>query len=70
VISFQLPVNGHVTLQVFEVNGREAATLVDGEMTAGGHTATFAPHDLAGGIYFYKITAGKFTQTRKAILLK
>jgi hypothetical protein len=70
VISFQLPVSSHVMLQVFDVNGREVATLVDGEMPAGKHAVPFAPRDLAGGLYFYKLTAGKFTQTRKAILMK
>jgi len=70
VISFQLPVSNHVTLKVFDVNGREVATLVDGEMSPGNHTVTFAPRDWAGGIYFYKLTAGKFSQTRKAILMK
>jgi hypothetical protein len=70
VISFQLSVNSHVTLKVFDVNGREVATLVDGEMAAGNHVVTFAPRDLAGGLYFYKLTAGKFSQTRKAVLMK
>jgi len=70
VISFQLSVNSHVTLKVFDVNGREVATLVDGEMEAGKHAVTFAPRDLAGGLYSYKITAGKFSQTRQAILMK
>ncbi|NUO80908.1 aryl-sulfate sulfotransferase [candidate division KSB1 bacterium] len=70
LISFQLPVSSHVTLKVFDVNGREVATLVDGEMTVGRHRVPFAPSDLAGGLYFYKITAGKFSQTRKAILMK
>jgi hypothetical protein len=70
VISFQLPVSSHVTLKVFDVNGREMATLVNGEMAAGNHRVTFAPRDLAGGIYFYKITAGKFSQTRKAVFVK
>jgi hypothetical protein len=70
VISFQLPVSSHVTLKVFDVNGREVARLVDGEMTAGNHAVTFAPHDVAGGIYFYKLTVGKMTQTRQALLLK
>jgi hypothetical protein len=55
---------------VFDVNGKEVATLVDGEMTAGDHTVPFAPRDLAGGLYFYQLTAGKFSQTRKAILMK
>jgi hypothetical protein len=70
VISFQLSVNSHVTLKVFDVNGREVATLVDGEMSAGNHAVTFVPRDVAGGIYFYRITAGKFSRTRKAVLIK
>ncbi|RIK56407.1 hypothetical protein DCC62_30435, partial [candidate division KSB1 bacterium] len=59
-----------VTLKVFDVNGREVATLMDGEMPAGNHTVTFAPRDLAGGLYFYKITAGKFSRIRKAVFVK
>ncbi|MDZ7363856.1 MAG: prolyl oligopeptidase family serine peptidase [candidate division KSB1 bacterium] len=70
VIHFQLPVNSHVTLQVFDVNGREVATLVEGRLEAGSHNVTFAPRELAGGIYFYQLTAGKFSQTRKAVLVK
>jgi hypothetical protein len=70
VISFQLPVHSHATLKVFDVNGREVTTLIDGEMIAGNHTVLFAPRDWAGGIYFYKLTAGKFSQTRKAIMMK
>jgi hypothetical protein len=70
VISFQLPVNSHVTLQVFDVTGREVATLVEGNLAAGNHVVPFAPRDLAGGIYFYQLTAGKCSQTRKAVLVK
>jgi hypothetical protein len=70
VISFQLAVNSHVTLKVFDVNGREVAMLVDSEMAAGNHAVRFAPRDLAGGLYFYKLTAGNFSQTRKAVLIK
>ncbi|MDZ7303679.1 MAG: serine hydrolase [candidate division KSB1 bacterium] len=70
VISFQLSVNSHVTLKVFNVTGREVATLVQGNLEAGNHSVTFAPRDLAGGIYFYQLTAGKFSQTRKAISLR
>jgi hypothetical protein len=70
VISFQLPVNSHVTLKVFDVNGRELATLVEGNLTAGSHAVSFAPHDVAGGLYFYQLTAGKFSQTRKAVVVK
>ncbi|MGH7601718.1 MAG: T9SS type A sorting domain-containing protein [bacterium] len=70
VISFQLPVNSHVTLRVFDVNGREVATLVDGNLAAGNHAVTFTPRETTTGLYFYKLTAGKFSQTRKAVLMK
>ena len=70
VISFQLPVNSHVTLRVFDVNGREIATLVDGNLAAGSHAVTFAPSETTSGFYFYKLTAGKFSQTRKAMMMK
>jgi hypothetical protein len=70
VISFQLPLNSHVTLKVFEVNGREVATLIEGEMAAGKHHVPFAPRNLASGLYFYELTAGEFSQTRKAVLLR
>jgi len=70
VISFQLPVASHVTLKVFDVNSREVATLVDGKLAAGNHVMTFAPAHSTSGLYFYKITAGKFSQTRKAVLMK
>jgi len=70
VISFQLTVNSHVTLKVFDVNGREVATLANGNLAAGKHSVTFAPRSATSGIYFYTITAGKFSQTRKAILMK
>ncbi|MGH7452982.1 MAG: T9SS type A sorting domain-containing protein, partial [bacterium] len=70
IISFQLPVNSHVTLKVFDVTGREVATLVDGNLAAGNHAVTFAPRETTTGLYFYKITAGKFSQTRKAVLMK
>lgn len=69
-IRFSLPRHVHVTLKVFDVNGREVATLVDGEMTTGNHAVTFSPSHTASGLYFYKLTAGKFSQTRKAVLLR
>jgi hypothetical protein len=70
VISFQLSVNSHVTLKVFDANGREVATLVDDEMAAGKYAVAFSPQEAATGLYFYQITAGKFAQTRKAVLMR
>jgi hypothetical protein len=69
-IRFSLSAREWVTLKVFDVNGREVATLVEGKMAAGVHNVTFAPRDLAGGLYFYQLTAGKFSQTRRAVLMK
>ena len=75
VISFQLPVNSHVKLKVFDVNGREVATLVEGAMNAGEHAVAFNANNpdgrsLPSGVYFIQLTAGEFTQIRKALLTK
>ncbi|MGH7598991.1 MAG: glucoamylase family protein [bacterium] len=69
-IRFALPQREHVTLKVFDVTGREVATLVDCEIAAGNHVVAFASRNggAASGLYFYQITAGKFSQTRKAVL--
>jgi hypothetical protein len=69
-IQFSLQQREHVTLKVFDVNGREVATLVDREMAAGNYAATFAPRNLGGGIYFYSLTTGQLRETRKAIFMK
>jgi len=69
-IRFSLPQREHVTLKVFDVLGREVATLVEGQMPAGEHAVTFAPRDLAGGLYFYSLRAGQITKINKALLLK
>jgi hypothetical protein len=69
-IRFFLPQRERVTLKVFDVNGREVASLVDGEMEAGDHAVPFVPGTAPNGIYFYKMMAGSFTQTRKAVLMK
>lgn len=70
IIRFSLPQRSHVTLKVFDVLGTEVATLVDGRLDAGEHAVSFDGHDFAGGLYFYSMTVGRFTQIRKAILLK
>jgi hypothetical protein len=69
-IRFSLPQREHVILKVFDMTGREVARLVDGNLVAGNHVVTFAPREITSGLYFYKIIAGKFSQTRKAILVK
>jgi len=63
--------NGSAQVRLcFLLNGREVATLVDSNLAAGNHAVTFTPRETTTGLYFYKITAGKFSQTRKAVLMK
>ena len=72
VINYQLPVTGYVTLKVYDVLGREVATLVNESQNAGNYKVYFDSNEfhLSSGVYFYRITSGNFIQTKKMILLK
>jgi hypothetical protein len=74
VIGFRLPVSSMVTLRVYDILGREVATLVNEEKESGIYNVDFdassAGGGLSSGIYFYSITAGGFKQTKKMILAK
>jgi len=70
VISFQIPVEGLVNLVVYDVLGNEVTTLINEQKTAGSYDVDLEASDLTSGIYFYKLTAGEFSLTRKMILLK
>jgi len=70
LLSFQLPVAGHVTLQVFDLQGRLVETLIDGWRDAGSHSVVFDGSNLSSGLYLYRITAGSFDATGKMVLLK
>jgi len=70
VIRYQVPSALHVTLLVFNSIGQRVATLVDGEISEGVHEVTFDGSRLSSGVYFYRITAGAFVQTRKVVLVK
>jgi hypothetical protein len=69
-IRFSLPQREYVTLKVFAISGEEIATLVNEELDRGEHAAVFDGQNAVSGIYFYVLAAGKFSQTRKAVLLK
>jgi len=69
-ISFYLPTRSFVTLKIYDLGGREVATLVSKELPAGEHVREWNAKELPGGIYFYRLQAGKFTKTRKLVLLK
>jgi hypothetical protein len=69
-ISFSLPAASDVSLKIFNVLGQEVTTLIDGPMDAGEHSVQFDAANLASGIYFYRINAGSFMDTRKMVLTK
>ncbi|MBC7187471.1 MAG: T9SS type A sorting domain-containing protein [Calditrichaeota bacterium] len=69
-ICFSLGHGEHVTLDVFDVQGREVATLVNGELSAGDHSVVFEAKGLSSGVYFYRLTAGTLVQQRKMIMIK
>lgn len=63
-------IQSNVKLSVFDILGNEVVTLVNEKQGAGRHEAELDGSSLASGIYFYKLTAGKFSVTKKLILLK
>jgi hypothetical protein len=70
IIPFDLPEAGHVRLEIFDLLGRHIETIVDAEMAAGRHTASFNASRHASGIYLVRISAGSFTSTRQVTLVK
>jgi hypothetical protein len=73
VIGFKIPKEGQVTLKVFDILGREVATLIDGEiMKAGFHETQFSilNSQLTSGVYFYQFKVGKYIQTKKMMVVK
>jgi bilirubin oxidase len=70
VINYQLPMNSLVTLKVYDVLGREIKTLVNERQNAGSQNVTFNASNLPGGVYFYRLQAGKNTATKKLVLIK
>ena len=70
VISYQLPAISHVTLKIFDLLGREVATLVNEEKSAGNYKVTFDGNRLSSGIYFYQLKVNDYTSTKKLMLLK
>ncbi len=59
-----------VTLTIYDVLGNEISKLVDEELSAGRYTINFNAVSLTSGVYFYRIKAGAFIETKKMILLK
>lgn len=69
-IRYQIPEVSHVTLKVYDLLGREVATIVDEEKNPGSYEVQFDGSLLSSGILFYRLSAGGVVHTRKALLLK
>jgi uncharacterized lipoprotein YddW (UPF0748 family) len=69
-IRFAVPQSGPVSLRVYDLLGREVAVLVDGPLTPGFYAARFDGRGLSSGIYFYRLVASGFVETRKMQLIK
>lgn len=69
-ISFCLPVKSFVTLRVFDLIGREIVTLVSEELAEGNHSYYWNAMDVPSGVYFYRLQAGSYRETKKLILLR
>ena len=74
-ISFDIPVNSHVNLTVYNVLGQEVKRIINRDMAAGRYVATWDGKTQSGkavssGVYFYKLEAGDFSDTKKMMILK
>ncbi|MFQ6002502.1 MAG: T9SS type A sorting domain-containing protein [Candidatus Zixiibacteriota bacterium] len=74
-IRFSLPRSGHVKLDIYNILGKRVTTLVDEDLTAGNKLVTWdgrndSGKEVASGVYFYKLKAGEYSETKKMILMK
>jgi hypothetical protein len=73
-IRFDIPAlllyKGGICIKVFDILGKEIATLVNEALQPGTYEVTFDGSNFPGGIYFYKLTAGKYSETKKMLMIK
>ena len=69
-INYQLPENGFVTIKVYDVLGKEIATLVNENKSGGYYNINFDASKLTSGVYIYTINVNGFTQSKKMLLMK
>jgi outer membrane protein assembly factor BamB len=69
-IRYELAMSSSVSLKIFNILGQDIATLVDGQKVAGSYTVQWNASNVPGGIYFYRLKAGEFVETKKMMLLR
>jgi hypothetical protein len=70
IISYVIPQRSEVNIKVYNITGQEVADLVNEVKDPGTYKAEFDAGNLSSGIYFYRITAGRFSAVRKMMLIK
>ena len=68
-LSFALPIQSDVTITIYNMQGRQVSTLIDGNMKAGYHSVVWNANSMASGVYFVKMVAGEFVNTQKLMLI-
>jgi hypothetical protein len=69
-ISYGLPSDGQVTIEVYNITGQKVATLVNRKQSAGTHKVSFDASGLASGMYMYRLTSGDVTKTGRMTVVK
>jgi hypothetical protein len=69
-IKYELPNASHVTLSVYDIPGREVSVLVNDRRNARVHEVKFDAAGLASGVYFYRLQAGSYVDTKKLLLVR
>ena len=69
-LNFALPIEAEVSIQVFNLQGRQVISLKDGNMPAGYHSVVWNADSHASGVYFVKMVAGEYVSTQKLMLIK
>jgi hypothetical protein len=69
-INFELPEAGWVKLTIYDITGRETASLITGQQSAGQHQVVWDPEGMPSGVYFVRLEAGNFNQTQIIVLMK
>jgi hypothetical protein len=70
MIKYNMPVKGFVTVRIYNTMGQEVENLEQGEITAGVHEIQWTTKNLSSGVYFYKMQAGQYLETKKMIYRK
>ena len=69
-INFDIPVQSMVSIKIFDMSGREIKEMINTGLAAGSYSVSFDGSGLASGVYYYRIEAGSFIETRKMLLIK